>query len=209
MEKQPKKKTNWIHYIWITIAIICFIIAGYGLFQRPLRNMQVSQHTKEALAQSLVQPKKNAEFQSSLKGVTNNPPTPKEKPNAIISIPSIGIKLPVFYNMTDAEMDTGVCTPIPERQLGQNNNFVLAGHHLENQKLLFGRLTNIKQGAIVIITDSQHHTYKYQIDQTKTVDETDTSVMNNTQNATLTLFTCASGTPGTPYRFVATGHLIQ
>lgn len=206
---KPQKKNNKLRYVWIVIAVVCFLIAGYGFLQRPLRNAQVSQHTKEALAQSLVQPSKKATFQSSLKGVTNNPPKPKESPNAVISIPSIGIKLPVFYNMTDAEMDTGVCTPIPGRKLGQNNNFVLAGHHLKNQKLLFGRLTNIKQDAVVTITDSNNHAYKYQIDQTKVVDEHNTSVINNTASPTLTLFTCASGTPGTPYRFIATGHLIK
>ncbi|WP_239256960.1 class A sortase [Listeria ilorinensis] len=130
----------------------------------------------------------------------------KEAVVGAISIPSVDIQLLVFKGTNTANLLAGATTMLPDQKMGEGN-YPLAGHHMKQESLLFGPLMNVKKGAKVYLTDQQN-VYEYEIDQTKTINETDVSVLNPTDDATITLITCDKPTETTK-RFVATGKLVK
>ncbi|NYV68793.1 class A sortase [Bacillus sp. Gen3] len=109
-----------------------------------------------------------------------------------ITIKSIHLKLPILKGMTNQNLLVGATTMREDQKMGEGN-YPLAGHHMKNQSLLFSPLMNIKQGAIVELTDLKK-TYTYKVFEIEIISENDIDVIQETEDKQLTLITCDKAT---------------
>ncbi|MFT8361632.1 MAG: class A sortase [Sporolactobacillus sp.] len=123
-----------------------------------------------------------------------------------ITIPSVGIQLPILKGTTSANLLGGATTMHPDQRMGAGN-YPLAGHHMREQNLLFGPLMHIQKGARIVITNLKTD-YVYQVAQRKIVPETDGAIIDQTKSAQITLVTCDKPTR-TPNRLIVIGKLVD
>lgn len=116
----------------------------------------------------------------------------KEETIAILEIPSLDLKYPVFEGTDAAQLREGIGHMPGTARIFGKGNCVLAGHNGSSRGVYFTNLCNIKTGAEVKLTDSKKKTHIYKAVETKTVYPYDgIYVTGQTENETLTLFTCA------------------
>jgi len=115
--------------------------------------------------------------------------------DSIVNIPSLGIKYPVLKtdeaNM-DAVLEISIvkfwgCNP------NEVGNYVIVGHNYKNKKM-FGKLSSIKNGDVVEITDLTGRTLKYAVYDKYKVSPTDTKCTSQITNGNkeITLITCSN-----------------
>lgn len=114
---------------------------------------------------------------------------PKElKAYGSVSIPSIEWAQPIYVGMTNSNLFYGGVAMYPKRDLDRDN-FVVFGHHIGVKEVLFGPILSAKKGAEIILTYLDQ-TKIYTIKDMYLIDEKETSIVNQTGNAELTIFTC-------------------
>lgn len=123
-----------------------------------------------------------------------------------ITINSIQLKLPILKGMTNQNLLVGATTMREDQVMGEGN-YLLAGHHMKNPQLLFSPLMNIKQGAIVELTDLKQ-TYIYEVTEKKIISENEIDVIQDTKDKELTLITCDKATE-TNKRLMVKGKLMK
>lgn len=111
---------------------------------------------------------------------------------AIITIPSIGIKYPVLTETSDVLLEISVNKywgPDPN-EIG---NYCIVGHNYRNGKM-FGRLSELINGDIVELEDLSGRVYKYKVYNKYVVQPTDTRCTSQLTNGKteLTLITCTN-----------------
>lgn len=201
--------------IIINIIMTLLTILGLALiFNEQIKSFIVDHMQETALNQPIKNHyPKNGQFDSNKVGEVNSKAivkaTMKEPSDAIgkISIPSVGLRLPIFYGMATNNMMRGACTMRPDEKMGMQGNYCLAGHHMLDDQILFGPLQNVKQGNYVYLTDGEN-VYTYKVILTEIVNEYQTFWINNIPNKKLlTLITCASGHKGETKRIIIRGEL--
>lgn len=107
----------------------------------------------------------------------------------LIAIDRLGLNEYISPDMTDQSLFTGTVNLFPNRN-PQRDNIVIVGHHIGEQSLLFGKLTEAKlKDTVRLIVDS--YEYEYQVTKKYITTEENVGVMDNHQGAaTLTLITC-------------------
>jgi sortase A len=107
----------------------------------------------------------------------------------IIEIDKIGVKLPILNGASDANLNKGAGllegTPAP----GMPGNSAIAAHRNRAYGSMFNRLDEIGIGDTVTVRD-KNNTYKYEVYETLVVEPDETSVLNGSDEKTLTLITC-------------------
>ena len=102
----------------------------------------------------------------------------------------------------------GAGTMKQDEQMGETGNYALAGHHMENEKILFGPLENIQKGDKIYVTNGQN-VYTYKVTQKVIVNQTQVQWLDNVPNQKLiTLVTCSSGQEGVQTRIIVRGELV-
>lgn len=204
--------------IWIPILCAVLIIVGLALaFKEPIKHYVMVPHHVEKAGHALS--KQNAKDikhnQKSKRQPTYNTRNVSRigegdvgrfDPsylNGKVIVPSVGINLPVLEGVSNTNLNYGAATMKPHQHMGKNN-YVLAGHHTYNARMLFTPLMRVQKGAHVYLTDKSK-VYDYQIDTLKRVDKHDTSLVESTKNARLTLVTCTD-VEGT-MRYIVQGKL--
>lgn len=129
------------------------------------------------------------------------------QPIGIMSIPNINMKNPILngYGPKGAYLALGACT----MQSGETpglGNYALAGHYMKSNTV-FHSLSNAKVGMHIFITDRQK-IYDYQITSNEVINHMDVSVLNQTNQPTITLITCV-GLNETPLRTCVKGKLVN
>lgn len=126
-----------------------------------------------------------------------------------ITIPELGMNLPIYKGVSDENMSYGASTMSDEQEMGQGN-YSLISHHVfglaNARKLLFSPLDNAKAGQKIYITDKAN-VYQYNITEVFTVSPSQTDVVNPIEGRkVVTLITCtdinASG------RLIVRGDLV-
>lgn len=113
----------------------------------------------------------------------------------IIEIKSLDIRYPIFEGAGSTQLNMGIGHMENTAPLCEPGNTVLAGHHGSRRGTFFNRLSEIKTGAKVKITNKEKVTHTYEAYETGVVGPYDESVCAKTEEECLTLFTCAySGT---------------
>lgn len=108
-----------------------------------------------------------------------------DKPIAVLLIPKIYLKVPVFNGTDDLTLDRGVGHIPGTAEIGQNGNVGIAGH----RDGFFRELKDIGPGdAIELVTRGK--TIHFVIERTQIVQRKDVSVLTDTGVPSLTLVTC-------------------
>jgi sortase A len=107
------------------------------------------------------------------------------QPIAVLRIPKIHLKVPVFNGTDELTLNRGVGRIVGTAEIGQNGNVAIAGH----RDGFFRGLKDIEPGdAIELVTRGK--TIHFLIERTQIVRRKDVSVLTNTGRPSLTLVTC-------------------
>lgn len=111
---------------------------------------------------------------------------------AVLNIPSLGINYPILSDTSEELLKISLNKfwgPSPN-EIG---NYCIVGHNYKNKKM-FGKLSEIKNGDVVELTDNSGKTVKYAVYNKYVVEPTDvacTSQLTN-GNREVTLITCTN-----------------
>jgi sortase A len=121
-----------------------------------------------------------------------------------IAVPSVGINLPIFRGIDNANLLYGAGTLDPKQEMGKGN-YALASHRANNPQLLFTPLEKLKLGDLIYLVDLKN-VYTYKATFKKKVDPTATELLNVEEGKKLvTLITC--GDMNATTRLVVQGEL--
>ncbi|MGX5378232.1 class A sortase [Ligilactobacillus sp. LYQ135] len=199
-------------YSFFMIFLVCLGLAL--IFNEQIKTYIVHHMQENALEQPINQKKpKNGQFDATKVGAVSSKDVAKAATQPVsdsigkIAIPDIGLKLPIFYGMSNSNMVRGACTMRADEQMGMLGNYTLAGHHMLDNNLLFGPLQNAKKGQLIYLTDGKQ-VFVYKIETKTVVDEHQTQWLDsNSDQHLITLVTCASGQEGETRRIIIRGIL--
>ncbi|OGM25934.1 hypothetical protein A2627_02300 [Candidatus Woesebacteria bacterium RIFCSPHIGHO2_01_FULL_39_28] len=108
-----------------------------------------------------------------------------------IEIPSISINLPIFPSKIEngrwESTKKGVSYLLTSPTPGEVGNSILYGHDFPN---LLGNLPKIKPGDEIFVRYKNANPKKFIVEYTQVVSPKDSSVLNQTQDSRITLYTC-------------------
>ncbi|USS90034.1 class A sortase [Fructilactobacillus carniphilus] len=216
---QPPKKRRWLKWAERILLLLLLVVGIALVFSSQLEGYWIQWQSHQKVTNISQQEVKRGETKNAnynyqnVQAVSENAVLESEKArktDAIgsIQIPDLDINLPIFKGLNSENLTIGAGTMKPGQKLGEGN-YALAGHHMQNPKILFSPLAKAKKGQIVTIKAGKQ-TARYRITKIKVVPETDVSVINDVPGKKLlTLVTCASGNPGETRRLIVTGELIK
>ncbi len=115
-------------------------------------------------------------------------PTPGPEHGRRIEVPVIGVDAPIVEGDDWETLKKGVGHHIGSANPGERGNCVLSAHN-DIYGEIFRRLPELSVGdEIRVHTETQ--IYRYVVEQTRIVDPTETSVLNQTSTPVLTLISC-------------------
>lgn len=215
--KREKKKTGRLKKVLFSILIVILTVAGLALiFNEQIKSFVVNHISTTALDKPIQKkhPKKgNFNYESvkpiDTKDVAKAAATNTEGSIGKIAIPEVGIHLPIFYGLAQNNLMRGAGTMKPNEQMGEIGNYALAGHHMEDNNILFGPLENIGVGAKIYVTDGKK-VYTYKVTRKVTVNESQVQWIDDVPGKKLiTLVTCSSGQEGVKTRIIVRGELAD
>ncbi|MEV2910435.1 class A sortase [Paenibacillus larvae] len=124
-----------------------------------------------------------------------------------IAIGDVGIILPILKGTNTQNLLVGATT-LKEGQIMGEGNYVLAGHHMRDETLLFGPLQQVQKGTFIQLTNKQN-LYTYEVVEKKIVHESETDILQETSSPKLTLITCDVGGRKTNKRLVVIAQLVN
>jgi len=161
-----------MHYIsrfFTYLGILCILLGAFLTYQ----------HFNPALLSF-------TDFEKPQKVVIQNSASP-----LYLSIPSVHIGLPIYaahiinnqWETTTLGVSYLIDSPIP----GQRGNSILYGH---NWQVLLGNLVYVKPGEKVNVLFSDHSSKQFNIIYTTIVNPTDVSILTQSRDTRITLYTC-------------------
>ena len=126
-------------------------------------------------------------------------------------IPDLNLDLPIIKGLSKINLLAGAAT-MKDGQVMGNGNYSLAGHHMNNKALLFGRLMDIKKGSIIKLTN-KIAVYEYMVYETLVVPDTQIDMISDNMakkkgKPVISLMTCYHSSK-TEKRFFALGELVK
>ncbi len=213
----PTRTQSFLHgsrHFFFIIGILALAYCGYVLldaklyqayqtrqFQQELRDSPSNANSKPVHDLSLppLEEAKPARVESL--GLTDSGHSPLGR----IQISAVGLSAMILEGIDERTLRRAVGhipgTPLP----GQPGNVALAGH----RDTFFRALRNIREGDEVTM-ETLSGLYRYRVDSTKVVDPGETQVLNNSDDAILTLVTCYpfSFVGPAPKRFIVRAHKL-
>ncbi|MGG7142115.1 class D sortase [Clostridium nigeriense] len=160
--------------------------------------------------------KKQKELQNILEEVINEEPrelTEEEEqklingytPIALIEIPSINLSQGLVEGITDDVLQYYLGHFENSAMPGEKGNFAVAGHRVSDYSEAFVNLYKTEIGDQIIVKANKKE-YIYEITDNFIVSPENVSVLDDTEDATITLVTC---TVGAKERVIVTGKLVE
>lgn len=147
-----------------TLIVILLVVGLALIFNQQIKNALVQHMTTRAVDTTIVAKKSkdskaNFDFKK-IKAVDNQmvvSAATGEQNDAIgkIALPSVGLRLPIFEGLNNADLVRGAGTMKQDQKMGEEGNYALAGHHMQDASLLFGPLAKAKVGAKIYLTDGK------------------------------------------------------
>lgn len=106
-----------------------------------------------------------------------------------VSIPSVGVYLPIYDGVSADAMLNGVGTLYADQTMGQGNYGLISHTVFDAEQLLFSPLNRISEGTPVYVTDGSS-VFTYVVDGVRTVSRSDVDALKGDGDR-LTLVTCA------------------
>lgn len=126
-------------------------------------------------------------------------------PIAIMEIPSIKLSQALVEGISDEVLQYFLGHFPDSAKPGEKGNFSVAGHRVSDYTDAFINLYKVKEGDEVIVKTSDKK-YTYVVEENFIVEPDDISVLEDTNEATMTLVTC---TVGAKQRVIVKGRLIS
>ncbi|WP_205526794.1 class A sortase [Bombilactobacillus bombi] len=202
---------------WKILLTLLVLIAALALiFNEPIKvqlvkqvsNSRVTNLTKDQVRQNKL---RDASFDfAKVKPITVKQAAKaalKNNAAAIgkITIPSVGLKLPIVKGVDDTALATGGGTLKPDEKMGEGN-YALAGHYMTDKGALFSPIARVQIGDLIYITDLKN-VYTYKVDLKQVISPRATWTMNNQPGTKMiTLITCADGGAN---RWLVQGSLVK
>lgn len=160
--------------------------------------------------------KKQKELQNILEEVINEEPkeisTEEEeklingyKPIALMEIPSISLSQGIVEGISDDILQYYLGHFEGSAKPGENGNFSVAGHRVSDYSEAFVNLYKVEIGDEILIKANKKE-YVYEVTDNFIVSPDNVEVLDNTDEATITLVTC---TVGAKERVIVKGNLIK
>ncbi len=128
-------------------------------------------------------------LQAIMQSYENLPiPTPGPQSARQMQIPRISLNAPVVMGDNWEQLKKGIGQHLNTASPGQNGNMVVSAHN-DIFGELFRDLDKLEPGDEVIVI-TQDRSYTYIVTGTQIVNPTDVQVMDQTENATLTMISC-------------------
>jgi sortase A len=125
----------------------------------------------------------------------------------IMKIPKIDLKVAVGEGIDDKTLRYAVGHFNGTAMPGEKGNFSVAGHRSYTYSQYFNRLDEVKIGDEIIVKTKKGE-FTYKVNETKVVEPTEVSVLDKTEDATITLVTCTPVRVAT-HRLIVKGKLVQ
>lgn len=188
---KKKNRHGWLQGVVSLLVVVGLLLICAPFIKESLIGLQLSQKkiitlqkTPETMPiEETIQP-------PSLAAVTKNLEIESVSGYGFVQIPALDFQQPLFIGITNQNLLSDGAVMYPERSL-ETDNFVVFGHHLGIQSLLFGKLLSAELGMQISLLYLEEKV-NYSIVDIKIVEETDLSVLTNTSTPQLTMITCPS-----------------
>lgn len=127
------------------------------------------------------------------------------KPIALMEIPSIGLSQGIVEGITDDILQYYLGKFETSVNPGEKGNFAVAGHRVSDYSEAFVNLYKADVGDEILVKANKKE-YVYEITDSFIVSPDNIEILNNTEEATITLVTC---TVGAKERLIVKGKLIE
>lgn len=170
----------------IILGILCILLSITLYIKNKYQELDTGKKSKEIL--DIIETKINVSDKEEIKTNTEDLVLNISGYDyiGVISIPSLNIKLPI---MRETDYDRLAISPCKYYGNINTNDLVLCAHDYVNQ---FGKISNLKEDDIVIITDVLGNNYVYKVVLTEELNPTDITNMIDSP-FDLTLYTCSYG----------------
>ena len=193
-----EKLRRGIGILLIIVGVTIMLVIGYQKYetsqkQKELKNILEEIITEPENGEGKKLTKSEIEF---LEGFT---------PIALIEIPSIKLEQGVVQGITDDILNYYLGHFENSAMPGEKGNFSVAGHRVSNYSDAFVNLYKAEvDDEIIVKANNKKHIYK--ITEMIIVDPSRVDVLNDTEEATITLVTC---TVGAKERLIVKGTLVS
>lgn len=170
----------------IILGILCILLSITLYIKNKYQELDTGKKSKEVL--DIIETKINVSNKEEIKSNTEDLVLNISGYDyiGVINIPSLNIKLPI---MRETDYDRLAISPCKYYGNINTNDLVLCAHDYVNQ---FGKISNLKEDDIIIITDVLGNNYVYKVVLTEELNPTDiTNMIDSTFD--LTLYTCSYG----------------
>lgn len=170
----------------IILGILCILLSITLYIKNKYQELDTGKKSKEIL--DIIETKINVNDKEEIKSNTEDLVLNISGYDyiGVINIPSLNIKLPI---MRETDYDRLAISPCKYYGNINTNDLVLCAHDYVNQ---FGKISNLKEDDIVIITDVLGNNYVYKVVLTEELNPTDITNMIDSP-FDLTLYTCSYG----------------
>lgn len=170
----------------IILGILCILLSITLYIKNKYQELDTGKKSKEIL--DIIETKINVSDKEEIKSNTEDLVLNISGYDyiGVISIPSLNIKLPI---MRETDYDRLAISPCKYYGNINTNDLVLCAHDYVNQ---FGKISNLKEDDIIIITDVLGNNYVYKVVLTEELNPTDITNMIDSP-FDLTLYTCSYG----------------
>ena len=214
---RTKSFLRWCRYPFFIIGVLALSYVGYAIVDSRLYQASENRRLERAIAEVKPSPgsRKNIAplFDAATLAAANlekldeaDTPAMKETDSSRlgrIEIRTVGVAAMILEGTNDVALRRAV-GHIPGTALpGQKGNVAIAGH----RDTFFRGLRNVHRGDAITLT-TLRGSYRYQVDSTEVVDPHDAEVLDESDDATLTLITCYPFyfVGSAPRRFIVRAH---
>jgi len=187
---------------WLKEAVIKKEIEKYSIVSFSKEEIQDNVDNKKPFAENA-----SIEAPDFLKVLVNISSVKREDVIGAIVIGGNIVSIPILHGTNTQNLLVGATTVKNDQVMGKGN-YVLAGHHMRDDSLLFGPLLKIEKGTYIHITNKRQ-IFTYKVKAKKIVQETDVSVLEDTGSPELTLITCDVTGIDTDKRVIITAELVD
>lgn len=199
MEKKKGRKQKIIDFFLCLVIVIligvgsCLLFyAGYAKYETYNEQKRMKQQFEQVLKDNT-----GAENEDNKE---EEPDTKKEETNkyqgptpiAMMNIPKIKLEVAVGEGVGDDVLKYAVGHFKDTAEPGQTGNFAVAGHRNFTYAEYFKDLDKLQNGDKIYVTD-KNGTFTYVVNKSFIVEPSESYVLDETEDATITLVTCTIG----------------
>ncbi|WP_035433420.1 class A sortase [Bacillus sp. UNC322MFChir4.1] len=200
--------------IYSILALLLFIVGGV-LIAKPFYDGYKAGKMQDENIQAIKKMKYEKQETKFVDASKINQPDLEDVANATLdkkqvigrmSIPSIGLELPILNGSTERNLLSGATTVKEKQEMGKGN-YALAGHNMSKKGVLFSDISKLKKNDKVYLYDSENE-YEYAVEQVTEVTPDKWEVVEDQGKNEVTLITCTSVLDNSK-RYVVSGNLVQ